>query len=301
MSQQASSFKSGYVAIVGAPNVGKSTLMNRLLGQKAAIVSPRPQTTRNRILGILTEPEYQLIFLDTPGIHQAKKALGKYMVRVAIDVLREVDVILLTVDARVYSVNGDTNLVLENLGSVTTPVILVINKIDLVKKDILLPLISGYKDLYDFKTIVPISALTGEGVDSLLAEILTFIPAGPLYYPAQMVTDQPERFIAAEIVREKIFRLTSEEIPYATAVIIDEFKENTEKQLVSISAIIYVEKDSQKGIIVGKGGGRLKQIGEAARKEMEQMFGTKVFLRLWVKVRKGWTKSPEVMKQLGYF
>ncbi len=301
MSQEPSNFKSGYVAIIGVPNVGKSTLLNRFLGQKTAIVSRRPQTTRNRILGILTEPGYQLILLDTPGIHKTRKALGQFMVRVAINTLREVDVIILTVDANPSPADSDTALVLENLHGLSTPVILAINKIDLVKKGDLLPLIAHYKDLYDFRSIVPISALTGEGVDLLLTEILRFIPAGTPYYPSDMITDQPERFVSAEIIREKIFQSTGQEIPYATAVIIDEFKENIEKQIISISATIYVEKNSQKAIVIGKGGSLLKKIGEAARKDIELLVGTKVFLRLWVKVRKGWTKSPEIIKQLGYF
>lgn len=300
MSHEVKDFKSGYVAIIGAPNVGKSTLLNRFLGQKTAIVSPRPQTTRNRILGILTQPEYQIIFLDTPGIHKAKNVLGEFMVKAAVDTLREVDVVLLTVDAGLHPFGNDTALVIEKLHNIPTPVILAINKIDLIKKETLLPLIAQYKDIYDFKAIIPISALTGEGVDVLLANILSHIPAGVPYYPSDMITDQPERFVAAEIIREKIFLLTGQEIPYATAVIIDEFKENAEKQIISISATIYVEKDSQKGIVIGKGGSLLKKIGEAARKEIEVMAGAKVFLRLWVKVRKGWVKNPEIMKQLGY-
>lgn len=300
MSEEVADFKSGYVAIIGAPNVGKSTLLNRILGQKTAIVSPRPQTTRNRILGILTQPEYQIIFLDTPGVHKAKKALGQFMVKIAIDTLREVDVILLTIEAMLLPVDSDTALLLKNLHSVSTPVILVINKIDLVKKESLLPLMAEYKGLYNFRAVVPLSALTGEGVDFLLTEILTFIPAGIPYYPSDMITDQPERFMAAEIIREKIFRLTGQEIPYATTVIVDEFKEKVEKQIISISATIYVEKSSQKGIVIGKGGSLLQKIGEAARKEIELRVGVKVFLRLWVKVRKDWTKSPETLKQLGY-
>ncbi|MEW5949961.1 MAG: GTPase Era [Thermodesulfobacteriota bacterium] len=300
MSHEVKDFKSGYVAIIGAPNVGKSTLLNRFLGQKTAIVSPRPQTTRNRISGILTRPEYQIIFLDTPGIHKAKNVLGEFMVKAAVDTLREVDVVLLTVDAGLHPSGNDTALVIEKLHNIPTPVILAINKTDLIKKETLLPLIAHYKDIYDFKAIIPISALTGEGVDVLLANILSDIPAGVPYYPSDMITDQPERFIAAEIIREKIFLLTGQEIPYATAVIIDEFKENAEKQIISISATIYVEKDSQKGIVIGKGGSLLKKIGEAARKEIEVMAGAKVFLRLWVKVRKGWVKSPEIMKQMGY-
>jgi len=300
VSHEVKDFKSGYVAIIGAPNVGKSTLLNRFLGQKTAIVSPRPQTTRNRILGILTQPEYQIIFLDTPGIHKAKNVLGEFMVKAAVDTLREVDVVLLTVDAGLHPFGNDTALVIEKLHNIPTPVILAINKIDLIKKETLLPLIAQYKDIHDFKAIVPVSALTGEGMDLLLTDMLTLIPAGVPYYPSDMITDQPERFIAAEIIREKIFLLTGQEIPYATAVIIDEFKENAEKQIISISATIYVEKDSQKGIVIGKGGSLLKKIGEAARKEIEVMVGAKVFLRLWVKIRKGWAKSPEIMKQLGY-
>lgn len=293
-------FKSGYVAIVGPPNVGKSTLINRVLGQKIAIVSSRPQTTRTRILGIITEPEYQLVFIDTPGIHRPKSTLARTMVQTALDSVREADVILLILDAKAPSPESVTELMLDELRSASMPTILVLNKLDLIKKESLLPLIEKYKGLYDFKAIVPVSALTGENLDRLLNEILNYTPEGEPYFPPETITDQQERFIAGEIIREKIFHFTGQEIPYAATIIIDEFKEVPEKQMISISATILVEKPSQKGIMIGRGGNLLKKIGEAARKDLEVMLDSKVFLRLWVKVQKDWSKSPEIRKEMGF-
>ncbi|MFH1146678.1 MAG: GTPase Era [Pseudomonadota bacterium] len=296
----ANDFKSGYVAIIGPPNVGKSTFLNRVLGQKIAIVSSRPQTTRTRLLGIHTEPGYQLVFIDTPGIHRPKSTLGQTMVQTALDSLREADVVLLILDAKNPSPENAMQLLLDELRSTSSPAILVLNKVDLVRKDTLLPLIEKYKKLYDFKAIVPVSALTGENLDRLLNEILNYTPQGEPYFPPETITDQQERFLAAEMVREKVFEFTGQEIPYATAIIIDEFKELPEKHLVSISATILVEKTSQKGIMIGKGGNLLKRIGEAARKDLEIMLDSKVFLRLWVKVRKDWSNSPEIRKEMGF-
>ncbi len=298
MSHPATDFKSGYVAIVGSPNVGKSTLLNRFLQQKIAIVSPRPQTTRNRILGIVTEPGYQLVFVDTPGMHQPRTPLGQSMVKAAMDALAEVDVILAVVEPA--SAALDKTRIIAVLRDIATPVILVVNKVDSVKKETVLPVLAQYRDLYSFRAFVPISALTGEGVDRLLSEILSLVPYGMPYYPPDMVTDQPERFIAGELIREKIFLLTGQEVPYSTAAVVDEFKEDAAKGIISISATIYVEKESQKRIIIGKGGSLLKRIGESARKDMEAALENKVFLRLWVKVRKDWTKSPGILRQLGY-
>lgn len=300
MSVTEANFRSGYVAIIGSPNVGKSTLLNRYLQEKVAIVSRRPQTTRTRILGVLTKPEYQLVFIDTPGIHRPKNPLGESMVKVAADVLSEVDVLLFVVDPTISPAHDEASLVIRELHKTSTPVILAINKIDLIKKEILLPLMGQYQNTYDFKAVVPVSALNGEGLDDLLRVILEYIPAGVPFYPPDMLTDQPERFMVGEIIREKIFHLTGQEIPYATAVIINEFRENPAKGITSISATIYVEKDSQKGIMIGKGGNLLKRIGEAARKEMEDLLGTRIFLTLWVKVRKDWTKNRQMLKELGY-
>lgn len=293
-------FKSGYVALIGSPNVGKSTILNQFLKEKIAIVSAKPQTTRNKILGVLTAPQYQLIFMDTPGIHRPRNPLGEYMVKVAIDAFHEVDVILFVVDTSLNPAQAEISFIIGKLQNVDTPVILAINKIDLVAKQNLLPLMKSYQSSFSFKAIIPISAIKGEGLDDLLKSVLEYMPSGQPFYPPDFLTDQPERFIAGEIIREKIFQFTGQEIPYATAVLIDEFKENPAKEITSISATIYVEKDSQKGIIIGKGGALLKRIGETARREIEHLLGIRVFLRLWVKVRKDWTGNKEILKQLGY-
>lgn len=291
--------KSGFIAIVGRPNVGKSTLLNAIVGEKLAITSSKPQTTRNRITGIRNTEDGQFIFLDTPGIHQAKTPLNRYMVKAATSAFGEVDLILLIVEAD-RGFDPDDGLILDTLGTAGVPVFLVVNKIDLVAKPMLLPLIDRFRGLYDFREIVPLSAATGDGVDRLLDLIRDATPEGPKLFPDEMFTDNSERFIAAEIVREKILELTHREIPYATAVTVDSFKEDEEKNRIRIAATITVEKDSQKGILIGKGGRMLKEIGTQSRLEMEKFFAAKIFLELFVRVRKDWTKDPRWLKEFGY-
>ncbi len=292
-------FKSGFIAIVGRPNVGKSTLLNAIVGEKLAITSRKPQTTRNRITGILNTEDGQFIFLDTPGIHDAKTPLNRCMVKAATSAFGEVDLILLLVEADRGLDPGD-GLILEGLRSSAVPVFLVINKVDLVEKPKLLPLIDRFRGLHDFREIVPVSAATGEGVGRLLELIVDAMPEGPKLFPDDLFTNQSERFIAAEIVREKILELTHREIPYATAVTVDSFKEDEEKNRIRIAATITVEKDSQKGILIGKGGRMLKEIGMKSRLEMERFFAAKIFLELFVRVRKDWTKDPRWLKEFGY-
>jgi len=292
-------FKSGFIAIVGRPNVGKSTLLNAIVGEKLAITSRKPQTTRNRITGILNTEDGQFIFLDTPGIHDAKTPLNRCMVKAATSAFGEVDLILLLVEADRGLDPGD-GLILEGLRSSAVPVFLVINKVDLVEKPKLLPLIDRFRGLHDFREIVPVSAATGEGVSRLLELIVDAMPEGPKLFPDDLFTNQSERFIAAEIVREKILELTHREIPYATAVTVDSFKEDEERNRIRIAATITVEKDSQKGILIGKGGRMLKEIGMKSRLEMERFFAAKIFLELFVRVRKDWTKDPRWLKEFGY-
>jgi GTPase len=292
-------FKSGFIAIAGRPNVGKSTLLNRILGEKLAITSSKPQTTRNRITGIRNSDDAQMVFLDTPGIHRANTPLNRFMVKTAMSTFSEVDLILLLVEAD-RGHNSDDDLIIENLRQAGTPVYLVINKIDRVDKLKLLPLIDRFRSLYDFREIIPVSAVTGDGVDRLLELIREALPEGPKYFPDDSFTDNSERFIAAEIVREKILVLTHKEIPYATAVTVDAFKEDEEKNLIRITATITVEKDSQKGILIGRGGKMLKEIGTQARIEMEKFFAAKIFLELFVRVRKDWTKDAKWLKEFGY-
>lgn len=292
-------FKSGFVSIIGAPNVGKSTLLNRILGQKIAITSAKPQTTRNRIMGICHLPQAQLIFLDTPGIHRGKGVLNKRMVEVAMQVLADADLAILMIDGAGQGGNPD-KMILQALRKEGVPVILAMNKVDLIKKKMVLPLIDRWRSAYPFEAIIPISALQGIQVDELVSEMIKLLPEGPRYYPEENLTDVSQRFIAAEVVREKVFRLTGDEIPYSVAVVVESFKERVDKDLVEIYATIYVERQSQKPIIIGKKGKMLKQIGEYARKDIEQMVGRKVFLRLWVQVRKNWTKDEKIIKGFGY-
>lgn len=291
-------YKSGFVSIIGRPNVGKSTLLNAILGEKIAITSSKPQTTRNRILGVKHLTEGQVIFLDTPGIHKAKGVFNILMVKTALATLKEVDIILFLVEAARMD-EGDIFIV-GNLKKVKTPVILVVNKIDLVKKDTLLPLIDGYSRLYPFQEIIPVSALKGDGVEIIVNRIYELLSEGPRYFPEDVVTDLPERFIVAEIVREKVFELTREEIPYSTAVVVDEFKEDQQKGLISIMATIHVERDSQKGIIIGKGGRLIKEIGTKARLDIERLLGSKVYLQLFVRVQEKWTEDMRILKEFGY-
>ncbi|MFZ1201890.1 MAG: GTPase Era, partial [Desulfobacterales bacterium] len=280
-----SGFRSGFVAIVGAPNAGKSTLLNRILGQKISITSQKPQTTRNRILGVLHRPQAQLVFIDTPGVHKASDPLNVRIVETALSSLEEVDVILVLIDA-VRSDASSEALMVKKIKAGNKPVILALNKIDLMAKADLLPLIDRWSAVYPFKDIVPVSAETGAQVDRLLAALETVLSAGPPFFPDDTVTDLPERFIAAEMIREKVYRLTGEEIPYATAVTIDTFEEEKKGALVRIHATIHMERDSQKAIIIGKGGRMLKSIGEKSRLEIERFLGVKVFLKLFVRVQK---------------
>ena len=292
-------FKSGFVAIIGAPNVGKSTLLNKMLGQKLSITSKKPQTTRNRILGIANQPSAQFIFLDTPGVHQSENPLNLRIVEVALSTLGDSDLVLMLVDASKPDPTSE-NLLLQALKNQTNPVVLAINKTDLVKKPVLLEQIDSWHKTYPFQAIIPISAKTKDQVDTLFSAMATSLPSGPPLFPESMMTDMPERFIAAEMIREKAFRLTGQEIPYAVAVTIDSFKEKNKGKLVSIEATIHVERDSQKGVIIGKKGSKLKQIGEAARKEIEQMLASKVFLKLFVRVQKNWTRDTKALRRFGY-
>jgi GTP-binding protein Era len=292
---QSSAFKSGFVAIIGRPNVGKSTLMNTLLGEKISIISDKPQTTRNRIRGILTRPDAQLVFIDTPGIHKPLHRMNEVMVHAAVKTFSEVDVILFLVEATEKPGAGD-KFILDSLAKVSTPVLLLINKVDLVRKEALLPLMQEYSTLRDFAEIIPVSALKDD-LGGLIEAIVGRLPAGPKYFPEDQLTDQPERFVVSEIIREKIFELTKEEIPYSTAVMIEDMKE--EPDLTRVNAVVYVERDSQKGIIIGKGGAMLKQIGTRAREDAEKLLGVKVFLQLWVKVKKGWREDDRMLRHIG--
>ncbi len=292
-------FKSGFISILGRPNVGKSTLFNRFLGDKIAIVAKRPQTTRDRILGIKNVEGGQLIFLDTPGIHPGGSELNRRMVRTAMASARDADVLLFLIEATAPHVEKDREM-MEPLGGSSGVAFLVINKIDLVKRKSLLPVMDQYQRLHPFKEILPISAITGEGTDILLDEILKVLPESPPYYPEDMVTDQTERFWISEIIREKVIHQCYQEIPYSTAVTIEAFKEHPEKNLVVVNGTIHVERDSQKKILIGKGGQKLKKIGEAARKEVEALLGARVFLELWVNVEKNWTRDPRALNRLGY-
>lgn len=292
-------FKSGFVAIVGAPNAGKSTLLNHLLGQKISITSKKPQTTRNRILGVLDRPRAQFVFLDTPGVHRASKPLNVRIVDVALAALADVDLILVMADATAPRTDAEQYLA-RKLKAQQTPCVLALNKIDKVPKTELLLQIEAWSKQFDFKAIVPISALHGQQVEDLVAAMEAALPIGPPLYPPGSLTDMPERFIAGEMIREKAIRLTGEEVPYAVAVIVDDFREEKEGKLIRIHATLHVERDSQKGIIIGKGGRKLKEIGQAARKEIERMVGTRVFLKLFVRVQKNWSKDTKALRKFGY-
>ena len=291
-------YKSGFVTLIGRPNVGKSTLMNRMIGQKIAITSNKPQTTRNRIQTVLTTEEGQIVFVDTPGIHKAKNKLGAYMVNVAERTLNEVDVVLWLVEPSTFIGAGEQHIA-QQLEKVRTPVILVMNKVDQVKREELLPCIAKYKDIYHFAEIVPVCARTGENTDELVRVILQYLPYGPRFYDEDTVTDQPERQIVSELIREKALRLLDDEIPHGIAVTIEKMKERP-NGLIDIEASIVCERESHKGIIIGKGGSMLKRIGSEARREIENMLETRVNLQLWVKVRKEWRDSELYMKNYGY-
>lgn len=293
-------FKSGFVTLVGRPNVGKSTLMNRLIGQKIAITSKKPQTTRNRIQTVYTdENKGQIVFLDTPGIHKAKNKLGEYMVNVAERTLNEVDVVLWLVEPTNYIGAGEQHI-LEKLRKVNTPVILVINKTDMVKKEEILSYIDTYRKEYDFAEIVPLSALRGDNTEVLIDLIFKYLPYGPMFYDEDTITDQPERQIVAELIREKALHALSEEIPHGIAVTIERMKERENGTIIDIDATIICERDSHKGIIIGKGGSMLKKIGTNARFEIERFLDSRVNLKLWVKVKKDWRDSDFLIKNFGY-
>ena len=292
-------FKSGFVTLIGRPNVGKSTLMNHLIGQKIAITSEKPQTTRNRIQTVYTDERGQIIFLDTPGIHKAKNKLGEYMVNVAENTLKEVDVILWLVEPTTFIGAGERHIA-EQLSKIKTPVILVINKIDTVKsKEEILTFIAAYKDILNFAEIIPVSALKELNIEDVKSSIFKYLPAGPQFYDEDTVTDQPMRQIAAELIREKALRMLDDESPHGIAVVIDQMKERP-NGIIDVDATIVCERDSHKGIIIGKGGSMLKRIGTAARMEIENLMDTKVNLKLWVKVRREWRDSDMYMKNYGY-
>ena len=291
-----SGFQSGFITIVGAPNVGKSTLLNALIGEKISIVTPKPQTTRNRILGIKNLPQAQLIFVDTPGIHQTKRKLNKVLVETAKAALRESDIVIVMVEATALEPSDAFAAIVQALRETKVKTVLVINKIDVVEKSVVLPVIEKHTKSLDFQEVIPVSALTGSGVDLLEACLVDYLPEGPRYFPESMYTDQPERFIVAEIIREKVFLQLRKEIPYSVAVEVSEFKERKDG-VIYIGASIWVERESQKGILVGKGGGMLKTIGSRARQEMERFLGTKVYLDLWVTIKKNWTQHDAAIKE----
>ena len=292
-------FKSGFVTLIGRPNVGKSTLMNRLIGQKIAITSNKPQTTRNRIQTVYTDERGQIVFLDTPGIHKAKNKLGEYMVNVAERTLKDVDVVLWLVEPSTFIGAGEQHIAAQ-LKTIKTPIVLIINKVDTVKKEDVLKFIEAYKDICNFSDIVPVSALKGQNTDTVLEVIFKYLPYGPAFYDEDTVTDQPQRQIVAEMIREKALRCLDEEIPHGIAVTIEKMKIRPNGKVVDIEATIVCERDSHKGIIIGKGGAMLKKIGSAARFEIERMMELQANLQIWVKVRKDWRDSDLFIKNFGY-
>ncbi len=292
-------FRSGYVALIGRPNVGKSTLMNRILGEKLSIVTDKPQTTRNRILGIKTTDDYQILFLDTPGIHSPRERLNEIMVKTSLVALKDSDLILFLVESGESIGEGD-RFILDRLREAMTPILLIINKIDKINKEKILPLIEEYRGLMNFREIVPVSALTGDGVAELEAMILPLLQEGPAYFSEESLTDLSKRFMIAEMIREKIIVQTQKEIPYAVAVVVEGVKKREGEDLFDVDAVIYTEKETQKGILIGKKGRRLKDIGSAARPEIETFLDARVFLRLWVKVRKDWRNQLRMLRELGY-
>lgn len=291
-------FKSGFVAIVGRPNVGKSTLMNKIIGQKIAIMSDKPQTTRNKIHGVYTSDEQQIVFLDTPGIHKRQSKLGDFMNQTALNTLGEVEAALFLIDAS-EGMGGGDRYIAEQLKNVRTPVILVMNKIDKVEPEALLPLIEEYRKLHNFAEIVPVSAMHGNNVTTLLEQIGKYLPEGPQYYPEDQVTDHPEQFVCAELIREKILQMTREEVPHSIAVTIEDMKVQ-DNGVVYISAVIFVERDSQKGIIIGKQGAMLKEVGKRARTDIQNLLGSRIYMDLWVKVKKDWRNQERVLRDLGF-
>jgi GTPase len=296
---KAPSHRSGFITIIGAPNAGKSTLLNYILGEKISITSDKPQTTRNRILGILHRPYSQMVFLDTPGVHKAGTPLNVRIVETAIAALADAEAVLLLVDASIPDPASE-EILIGHLKQLKCPVVLGLNKIDKVEKPKLLEIIDSWRYCHAFAAIVPISAKNGTQVNELVEKLEAHLPEGPPYFPNDSLTDMPERFIAAEMIREKAFRLTGQEIPYSIAVTIDSFEEQAAKKLVSIYATLHVEKESQKGILIGKEGAKLRRIGEDARKEIQRMVGSKVFLKLFVRVERNWSKDTKAMRKLGY-
>lgn len=292
-------YRSGFISIIGRPNVGKSTFLNRVIGQKIAIMSDKPQTTRNKIQGVLSLPDSQMIFIDTPGIHKPKHKLGDFMLKITENTLKEVDIVMFMVDAEQGYGRGD-EFIMNKLKEINTPVFLVINKIDKVHPDDLLPLIETYTERFSFTEIVPISALEGNNVETLLEQIKKYLPTGPQYYPEDQVTDHPERFIISELIREKALHLTREEVPHSLAVLIDKIEQHEKKDIINIMATIIVERDSQKGIIIGKRGSMLKEIGKRARMDIENLLGSQVYLELWVKVQKDWRNKMFHLKDFGF-
>lgn len=299
MQENKKAFKSGFISIIGRPNVGKSTFLNHVVGQKIAIMSDKPQTTRNKVQGVVTTDDSQLIYIDTPGIHKPKHKLGDFMVKVARNTLAEVDIIMFMVNAEEKIGPGD-RFIMDMLKNTKTPVFLIINKIDLVHPDELLETIVSYTTEYDFAEVVPISALSGNNTDRLLDTLKKYLPEGPQYYPDDQVTDHPERFIIAEFIREKVLHLTREEIPHSVAVIIEKIERDKSRDIINVMATIVVDRDSQKGIVIGKQGALLKEIGTKARRDIEMLLGTKVFLELWVKVEKDWRNKPGRLKEYGF-
>ena len=291
-------YKSGFVSVIGRPNVGKSTLINSLIGQKIAIMSDKPQTTRNKILCVLTQDDAQILFIDTPGIHKPKHKLGEYMVKAAENTLKEVDVILFVVDAT-ENIGAGELYIMERLQSTQAPVILVVNKVDQINKQQVLPVISRYSDKLNFVGAIPISAKEKTNLDQLVEEIKKYLEEGPQYYPSDMITDQPERLVIGELIREKALHLTKEEIPHAIAVDIEEISKRNNDDLY-IRATIYVERESQKGIVIGAKGSLLKEIGQLARADIENLLGSKVYIDLWVKVKKDWRNRESILKSFGY-
>ncbi|WP_227934936.1 GTPase Era [Alkalihalobacillus deserti] len=292
-------FKSGFVSIIGRPNVGKSTLINHVIGQKIAIMSDKPQTTRNKIQGVYTSNESQIVFIDTPGIHKPKHKLGDFMMKVAQNTLREVDLVLYVIDATEAFGSGE-EFIIEKLTGIKTPVFLVINKIDKIKPDDILGVIETYRTKLDFKEVIPISALQGNNIPTLMEQITNYLDEGPQYYPSDQVTDHPERFVVSELIREKVLHLTREEIPHSVAVNVEQMKTRGNGETVYIGATIIVERTSQKGIIIGKQGSMLKEVGKLARTDIETLLGSKVFLELWVKVQKDWRNKASHLRDYGF-
>ncbi len=291
-------FRSGFVSIIGRPNVGKSTLLNTILGEKISITTSKPQTTRNRITGVKNLPDAQIVFWDTPGIHKAKDLINRVMVKRAISTISEVDVVLFMIEADSPSGAGD-DFIINLLKEAKKTVILLINKIDMVKKQQLLPIIDKISGKYDFKEIKPLSAKTGEGLDRLQEVIIAALDEGPRFFPDDQITDLPERFLVSEMIREKIYSLLKEEVPYSTAVEIEEFVDKESKNLVILKALIYVERDSQKRIIIGKNGSIIKEIGVQARKDIERLLGARVYMDIFVKVKSGWSRNVAMLRDLG--